>query len=42
MCNICYAQKNGISMIDSNVATLCDNHYQEWADEKSIGENWYE
>ena len=40
MCNICYARDNGISMIDTNVATLCDNHYQEWSDEKNFGEEY--
>ena len=40
MCNICYAEKNGITMIDTNIATLCPNHYQEWADEKNLGEEY--
>ena len=36
MCNICYAQKNKISVISANPSTMCDNHYQE-----ALGENWY-
>lgn len=38
MCNICYAQNNKISAISTNVATLCDNHYQEWAMEKTYND----
>lgn len=38
MCNICYAQNNGISMIDTNTATLCPTHYQEWSEEKTYND----
>lgn len=38
MCNVCYAHTNKISMIATNTATLCPTHYQEWADEKNLGE----
>lgn len=40
MCNICYANKNGINMIDSNPSTMCAKHYQDWSDEKNMGENY--
>ena len=40
MCNICYAEKNNISAIATNVATLCDNHYSDWANEKNFGEDF--
>ena len=38
MCNICYAQKNKISMISSSPSTMCPTHYQEWSDEKNLGD----
>lgn len=41
MCNICYAKKNNISGISASPSTLCANHYQEWALEKSVGEECY-
>jgi hypothetical protein len=37
MCNVCYAIKNKISMIDASPSTLCPNHYQDWVDEKGLG-----
>jgi hypothetical protein len=40
MCNICYANSKNIHMIDSNPSTMCDEHYQDWSAEKSLGENW--
>ena len=41
MCNICYAETNKLSMIDSSPSTMCDKHYQEWSAEKALGEAWY-
>lgn len=41
MCNICYAEKNSISMIDANPETMCDIHYKDWCSEKALGEDWY-
>jgi hypothetical protein len=40
MCNICYALENKISMIDASPSTMCKSHYQDWSDEKSLGEDW--
>ena len=40
MCNICYAEKNGISIIDTNTDTLCFDHYVDWSNEKAVGEDW--
>jgi len=41
MCNICYANANKISMIDSNPSSMCDQHYADWCAEKALGEDWY-
>jgi hypothetical protein len=41
MCNICYATKNNINMIDASVETMCDKHYTDWCAEKALGEDWY-
>jgi hypothetical protein len=41
MCNICYANENNISSIEANPRTLCANHYQDWANEKTLGEEYY-
>ena len=41
MCNICYAETNKLSMIDASPSTMCDQHYQDWAAEKALGEDWY-
>ena len=38
MCNLCYAEKNGINIISVNPNTLCYPHYQEWAEEKNAFE----
>ena len=42
MCNICYAEKNNILEISASPSTLCANHHQEWALEKSVGEAYYD
>ena len=40
MCNICYAEANKISAIDSNPSTLCQTHRVLWEQEKACGEVW--
>ena len=41
MCNICYAKKNNMLGVYASPSTLCATHYQEWAQEKSVGEEYY-
>ena len=41
MCNICYAIKNKISMIETRPTLgVCDEHYKEWVAEKLLGEDF--
>ena len=41
MCNICYAIKNKISIIDARPTLgMCDEHYLEWVQEKLLGEEY--
>lgn len=39
-CKVCFAQRMSMTSISVTVSDLCDNHYRDWADEKSMGE-WY-
>jgi hypothetical protein len=39
-CNICYAQEYAINLISSRPSTMCAEHYQEWSEEKNMGENY--
>ena len=39
-CRVCFAQRMMINSISVNGNELCDNHYRDWVDEKSMGE-WY-
>jgi hypothetical protein len=41
MCNICYAEKNNISMTKVGpTLDMCDEHYMEWVQEKLLGEEY--
>ncbi len=39
-CKVCFAQRMSLSSIAVKPNELCDNHYRDWADEKTMGE-WY-
>lgn len=40
-CNVCYFSAIEETSYPVNIATLCATHYQEWSDEKNMGE-YYE
>ena len=41
MCNICYAEKNNISMIKARPTLgMCDKHYMEWVEEKVYNDGY--
>lgn len=41
MCSVCYAQRIGLNSVKVKSSELCDNHYRDWVDEKSMGEYDY-
>jgi hypothetical protein len=39
-CKVCFAQRMSMNSISVKPDELCDNHYRDWADEKTMGE-WF-
>lgn len=40
-CKVCFAQRMSLNSISVNPLELCDMHYRDWSDEKSMGEYYY-
>jgi hypothetical protein len=37
-CKVCFAQRMSIGMISVIPNELCDPHYRDWSDERTMGE----
>jgi hypothetical protein len=40
-CKVCFAQRMSLTSISVIPSELCDMHYRDWSDEKSMGEYYY-